>query len=189
MEHDVDAIEVVPTGSPEDQPRGVSVVDRPPLEIDETPVERPGGDLMADAGLELSYSTDSAAEFFNRSNQWLYWGLREKVFTYEDGTTIEPIRIGPDQRRRFTLAVIKEIMKCCYRRGNFSKNDVEIIMTRIKLAEKGVEWREVEGWRYAKTGRSTWRWVPPDEAVRDQFSGEWEWVGKIKQRRGKKPRQ
>ena len=69
-------------------------------------------DLLADAGVEPIFSTTEAAEFFDRSNQWLYWGLREGVFTDDEGQPLDPERIGdPNKgRRRFTIPVIKNIM-------------------------------------------------------------------------------
>ena len=128
---------------------------------------------MADAGVEPIYSTKEAAEFFDRSNQWLYWGLREKVFTHEDGTPIELDRDGDPRkgRRRFTLSIIKDIMQSSYRRGNLSPEELKAIMRRIKFAERGVDWREREGWRYVHLGRNRYRWVHPSEAVKR--NGEW----------------
>lgn len=72
-------------------------------------------------GVEKVYSTSEAARFFSMSNQWLYWGMRNTVFTYLDGTPIQPERIGKGGRRRFTLPIIREIALSCHRRGNLKQ--------------------------------------------------------------------
>jgi hypothetical protein len=120
------------------------------------------------------FSTSEAAEFFDRSNQWLYWGLREKVFVRSDGTPIDPDRIGDpvSGRRRFTIPIIKEIAKSCYRRGNLTPDQLKSVMRRVRYAELGVEWREVEGWKNARLGHNRYRWMPPDKVERDR-GGEW----------------
>ena len=117
-------------------------------------------DLLQDAGVEQVYSTNDVADFFDRSNQWIYWGLRDKdpnnnpitpVFSYDDGTPIAPPRIGdPDLgRRRFTLPIIKEILLSSYRRGNVTPDELKKILRRIRIAELGGNWKAREGW----TGR------------------------------------
>lgn len=88
-------------------------------------------------GVEKIYSTSKAAAFFGRSNQWMYWGLRNGIFTYKDGTPILPERIGKGGRRRFTLPIIREIALSCYRRGNISEEELQEIMKKILLAEFG----------------------------------------------------
>jgi hypothetical protein len=133
-------------------------------------------ELMADADVDPVFSTSEAAEFFDRSNQWLYWGLREGVFTRSDGTPIDPERIGdPDSgRRRFTIPIIREIAKSSYRRGNLNPDQLKTIMRRVRYAELGVEWREREGWRNVHLGRRRYRWVRPEEARYNNKLGEWE---------------
>jgi hypothetical protein len=42
-------------------------------------------------GVNRVYSTAEAAEFFGRSNQWLYWGMRNNIFVYPPGT---PVAVG-----------------------------------------------------------------------------------------------
>lgn len=132
-------------------------------------------ELMAEAGVEPVFSTSEAAEFFDRSNQWLYWGLREEIFTHDDGTPILPDRLGePDTgRRRFTVPLIREIAKSTYRRGNLTPDELKTIMRRCRYTELGVEWREREGWKYVHLGRKRYRWVHPDSAVYDQKAKEW----------------
>lgn len=174
MNNDIDApVEVVSftANRPEDTPRGDSVVDATIIDVEDMTDE----ELLTEAGVEPIYSTSEAAEFFDRSNQWLYWGLREQVFTHEDGTPIVPDRIGDavHGRRRFTLPILREIMRSSYRRGNFDADQIKTIMRRIKFAERGVEWREVEGWRYVNMGRNRHRWLHPDDTVKDPKTKQW----------------
>lgn len=138
-------------------------------------------ELLAEAGVEPVFSTSEAAEFFDRSSQWLYWGLREKVFTTADGTPIDPDRIGHPVRgrRRFTTSILKEIMKSSYRRGNLDGEQLKVIMRRIKYAEQGVEWREREGWHHAHLGRNRYRWTPPELTSWDSKRGEWYRVDEV----------
>lgn len=145
-------------------------------------------ELMAEAGVEPIFSTSEAAEFFDRSNQWLYWGLREGVFTYADGSPIAPNRLGePDTgRRRFTVPLIKEIAKSSYRRGNLTPEQLKTIMRRVRYAELGVEWREREGWRHVHLGRKRYRWVHPDQAEYDNRAKEWKMKPKAKTRKADK---
>lgn len=88
-------------------------------------------------GVEKVYSTSQAAKFFGRSNQWMYWGLRNGIFTYKNGDPILPERIGRNGRRRFTLPLIREIALSCYRRGNIQEEELHAIMAKILLAEFG----------------------------------------------------
>ena len=179
MSNDVDIVEVVehPASRPGHTSRGDSVVDAPDLIHDTAEAVEQMSDeqLLAEAGVEPIFSTSEAAEFFDRSNQWLYWGLREHVFTHEDGSPIDPDRIGDPVkgRRRFTVPILKEIMKSSYRRGNVDQDQLKSIMRRIKFAEKGIEWREQEGWKYVNLGRNRYRWVRPADAVKDPKTKEW----------------
>ena len=112
--------------------------------------------LLNEAGVEQVYSTNEVADFFDRSNQWLYWGLRSEggkppVFQHEDGTPIIPERVGDPSlgRRRFTLAIIKEILLSAYRRGNVTPEELKRVLKRIRIAEMGGNWKARENW----TGR------------------------------------
>lgn len=104
------------------------------LVVDDEP-EATAQELLA--GVEKVYSTSEAAQFFGKSNQWLYWGMRNNIFTQPDGTRIEPERIGKGGRRRFTLPVIRDIALSCYRRGNLKEPELKEIMVRIARAEQG----------------------------------------------------
>lgn len=96
-------------------------------------------------GVEKVYSTKQAAEFFGRSNQWLYWGLRPdpetgaQVFNYKNGQPIRPEQVGKMGKRRFTLPIIREIAMSCYRRGQIKEEELLDIMAKILLAEFGPE--------------------------------------------------
>jgi hypothetical protein len=100
-------------------------------------IERRFDDDVLMSGVEKVYSTSQAAQFFGKSNQWLYWGLRKSIFTYKNGTPIQPERVGNMGKRRFTLPIISEIAKSCYRRGNLRYDDLHAIMAKILLAEFG----------------------------------------------------
>jgi len=129
--------------------------------------------LLADAGVTLFYSTTEAAQFFDKTNQWLYWGMGRDakggapVFVMPDGTPIQPERVeGPDSRRRFTLPIIKEILLSSYRRGNIEPEELKKILRRIRINELGGEWREREGWVKIRG-----KWVHPDQA--EKVNGVW----------------
>jgi hypothetical protein len=98
------------------------------------------------AGMDKVYNTEDAAAFFpgksgkdgkSKSDQWMYWGLRNKIFIYSDGTPIEPKQIGKGKRRRFTLSTIEEIALSCYRRGNLKEDELKEVFRRILLAKYG----------------------------------------------------
>lgn len=184
--HNIDTVEVVDSAAdrPAFSDRGDSVVEpaAPPVShvhrrrsAAATVESMTDEELMAEAGVEPIFSTTEAAEFFDRSNQWLYWGLREGVFTDDDGNPLDPERIGDPSkgRRRFTVSVLKDIMRSSYRRGNIDPDHLKTIMRRIRYAELGVEWREREGWHYAHLGRSRYRWVRPEDAEWDAKAKEW----------------
>ena len=130
--------------------------------------------LLAEAGVVPVYSTTEAAQFFDRTNQWLYWGLgrdeegHAPIFVHPDGSPIEPEWIGNPRegRRRFTLPIIKDILLSSYRRGNIEPEELKRILRRIRINELGGEWREREGWR-----RIRGKWVHPNQA--EQVNGTW----------------
>ena len=186
--HNIDTVEVVVPAAdlPAFSDRGDSVVEQHPDPDRPHRHRKPAStvadiaamtdeELMAEAGVEPIFSTTEAAEFFDRSNQWLYWGLREGVFTDDDGNPLDPERIGDPSkgRRRFTVPILKDIMRSSYRRGNIDPDHLKTIMRRLRYAELGVEWREREGWHYAHLGRSRYRWVRPEDTEWDAKNKEW----------------
>lgn len=123
---------------------------------------------------EQIFSTSEAAEFFDRSSQWIYWGLREEIFHDENGVPVQPTRKGQGRGQRcFTVPILRSIMISAYERGSFSPEHLRIINRRIKYAEIGVDWREREGWHYAHLGRNRYRWVPPGECEWDAHAKKW----------------
>lgn len=137
--------------------------------------------LIAESGIEPVLSTADVAEYFDRTTQWVYWGLKpdpqsgEIRFVWPDGTPIVPERIGhPIQgRRRFTTVILRAILESCYRRGNISSDELKTILRRIRYTEVGVEWRQREGWKYVDLGRNKHRWVRPENAVLDKKTKTW----------------
>ena len=100
------------------------------------------------------------------------------------GRPSTPDRIGHPVRgrRRFTIPILKEIMKSSYRRGNIDGEQLTTIMRRIKFAEQGVEWREREGWHYTHLGRNRFRWLKPDLTAWNAKAGEWNLAPGVKLR-------
>lgn len=94
------------------------------------PSGQPGSEVS-----EKYFSTGQVAKFFGKSAQWVYWGLRDKVFTYPDGSLIEPERLGGNGRRRFTIAVIRDIARSCYRRGTLGEAALKEILADLDRAE------------------------------------------------------
>lgn len=95
-------------------------------------------------GVEKIYSTSQVAKFFNKTIQWVYWGLTPRSngtqpFSYRTGEPILPERVGPMGTRRFTLPIIREIALSCHRRGTMSLDMLEAVMAKILIAEFGVE--------------------------------------------------
>lgn len=138
-------------------------------------------ELLNAAGIEPVVSTAEAAEYFDRTTQWIYWGLKpdpvtgEVRFVWPDGTPIAPDRIGDPEhgQRRFTTPILMAILQSCYRRGNVSTEDLKKIVRRIRYTEMGVEWRQREGWKQVDLGRNRRRWVKPEDAVYDRKSKSW----------------
>jgi hypothetical protein len=164
---------VVPVEDDKPEPKKRKPRKKPVL----TPTERQIEDisdeqLLADAGVTLFYSTTEAAQFFDKTNQWLYWGMGRDakggppVFVLPDGTPIQPERVGEDGRRRFTLPIIKDILLSNYRRGNIEPEELKKILRRIRINELGGEWREREGWVKIRG-----KWVHPEYA--EKVNGVW----------------
>jgi hypothetical protein len=84
---------------------------------------------------EKYYSTTDVARFFGKSVQWVYWAMRTGVFIQPDGTPIEPIRVGRNGRRRFTLSVLRDMARSCYRRGIVSEEELLDLLAVLARAE------------------------------------------------------
>lgn len=143
------------------------------------PEDMSSAELLAEAGVEPIVSTSEAAEYFDKTSQWIYWGLKpdpetgKARFTWPDGSEIVPERIGEgvNSRRRFTTPILRAILTSCYRRGTVTDDELKVIIRRIRYTELGVEWREREGWKRVHLGRKRYRWVKPELAYRSE--GEW----------------
>lgn len=72
---------------------------------------------------ERHYGTGEVARFFGRPIQWVNAALRNNDFVREDGSIIEPVRIGKGQRRRFSLTDLDEMLRSCYRRGLVTEDE------------------------------------------------------------------
>jgi hypothetical protein len=79
--------------------------------------------------------TGDVARFFGKSVQWVYWAMRTGVFVQPDGTPIEPIRVGRNGRRRFTLPVLRDMARSCYRRGIVSEEELLDLLAVLARAE------------------------------------------------------
>jgi len=90
---------------------------------------------MATTVGEKFYSTADAARFFGKSVQWVYWAMRTGVFIHPDGTPIEPIRVGRNGRRRFTLSVLRDMARSCYRRGIVSEEELLDLLAVLARTE------------------------------------------------------
>jgi hypothetical protein len=64
--------------------------------------------VIADLGLEPTYSTREASAMRGRFYSWLDQRLRAGQFVLADGTTVLPVRT-PGGYRRFTLAMLRDI--------------------------------------------------------------------------------
>lgn len=84
---------------------------------------------------EKFYSTGDVARFFGRSVQWVYRGMRTGVFTRPDGSVIEPHRVGKNGRRRFTVPVLRDMARACYRRGIIGEDDLLNLLGVLARAE------------------------------------------------------
>lgn len=85
---------------------------------------------------EAFYSTSQAARFFGRSVQWVSWALRTGVFAALDGTPIEPVRVGKNGRRRFSVPVLRDMAKACFRRGILSEDELLDLLGVLARAEQ-----------------------------------------------------
>ena len=91
------------------------------------------------AGIEKWYSAAEVAEFFGRSNQWIYDRFKKGKFTYKDGTPIIPVLTGGPKkpRMRFNLDIIKALADSCYRDGIVKRPELQLIMKRVAVSEFG----------------------------------------------------
>ena len=113
------------------------------------------------SGVERVYSSEETACFFDKSPQWLYWGLNlreegggglfyrqvrdpqtgEPVIDQQTGeplrVPIEPRYIGKRKIRRFTLQIIKDMAVSLYQNATIKTPELHDILGRIQLARLG----------------------------------------------------
>lgn len=90
--------------------------------------------LLAANACPKTYSTAEVARFFGKTDQWVYWVLREGV-TRADGSLIEPDRVGKSNRRRFTESIVEEIAVALYRRGTLGHDGACRVLDKLGAAE------------------------------------------------------
>lgn len=90
--------------------------------------------LLAANACPKTYSTSGVARFFAKTDQWVYWVLREGV-TRADGSLIEPERVGKSNRRRFTRSVVEEIVVALCHRGTLGHDGACQVLARLDAAE------------------------------------------------------
>ncbi|WP_137876269.1 helix-turn-helix domain-containing protein [Rhodococcus sp. Q] len=90
--------------------------------------------LLAAHACPKTHSTAEVARIFGKTDQWVYWVLREGV-TRADGSLIEPERVGKGNRRRFTRSVVEEIAVALYRRGTLGHDGVCQVIANLDAAE------------------------------------------------------
>jgi hypothetical protein len=81
-------------------------------------------------GLEPTYSAQEAAAMLGRSYSWLDQRLRAGQFVLPDGTTVQPLRT-PGGYRRFSLAMLRDIIAASACQGWFSVEDVKFGLTAV----------------------------------------------------------
>ena len=99
--------------------------------------ESPSSRVTRETGSKTTFSTAEVAQLMGRSEQWVYWGLRDGVFLNKKGEPLEPYRTSPRGRRRFTFEDLRDIVGSCHSRGNFTVEEAEGLVTRIAAMERG----------------------------------------------------
>ncbi|MEV0948595.1 hypothetical protein [Rhodococcus sp. NPDC049939] len=90
-----------------------------------------GQGVLAAAGVTKTYSTKEAAGLFGKSDQWVYWVLRQDI-TDENGQPFDIKRVGRGEHRRYTLDVIQKIGIALYSRGTLKKDGLTKLLTAIE---------------------------------------------------------
>ena len=84
------------------------------------------------ARLEPTYSAREAA-VLKRSYSWLDQRVRKGEFVRTDGTTVQPLRTSGGYRY-FTLAMLHDIAKCCYRHRWYSFDELKSAYLELAMA-------------------------------------------------------
>lgn len=84
---------------------------------------------------EKFYGTGEVAAFFGRSVQWVYSGMRSGIFSQPDGAPIKPLKAGKYGRLRFTLPMLRDMARACYRRGVIGEDEMLDLLSVLECAE------------------------------------------------------
>jgi hypothetical protein len=98
-------------------------------------------------GLEPTYSAQEASAMLGRSYSWLDQRLRAGQFVLSDGTAVQPLRT-PGGYRRFTLAILRDIIAASAYQGWFSVEDIRLGFTGVISAS----YRETGKYKISKVG-------------------------------------
>jgi hypothetical protein len=79
----------------------------------------------------MHFSTAEVAAYLGRSSDWISRGLRNRDFTYPDGSVVMPLQAGRGGRRRFTVAMMRAIAWSSYRRGTLSQPQLNAVLVRL----------------------------------------------------------
>lgn len=100
------------------------------------PPDQQGAARRSDSA-ERFYGTRDVAKFFGKSVQWVYRGLRTNTFTSADGSPIKPIRAAGNRGKRwFTLPMLRDIARSCYRRGTLGEGEYLDLLVVLARAEQ-----------------------------------------------------
>ena len=83
------------------------------------------------------FSTGEVARFFGKPVQWVQAALRNNAFIRDDGSIIEPVRIGKGQRRRFSLTDLDEMIRSCYRQGMVTEDEYLSLIVALFCERQG----------------------------------------------------
>jgi hypothetical protein len=89
--------------------------------------------VIADLGLEPTYSAREASAGLGRSYSWLDQRLRAGQFVLPDGTIAQPLRT-PGGYRRFTLQMLRHIIAASACHGWFSAEDTRFALRAVITA-------------------------------------------------------
>lgn len=93
---------------------------------------------------ERYLSTEEASFVMERSAQWVYWILRNRIARNADDTELVPMRVGSQPgRRRFTMTNLTDIVESTYRRGNLREDEAHRALKRILYLGEGLELSEI----------------------------------------------
>lgn len=86
---------------------------------------------------EKLYGIGVVARFFGRPVQWVNAALRNNSFVREDGSVIEPIRIGKGRVRRFSHTDLDEMLQSCYRQGLVTEDEYLSLIAALFCKQMG----------------------------------------------------